>query len=537
MAESGETRRKDRVLFIGWDAADAELVDRWCTEGHLPNLARMRARGASAARMRTTADVFHVSAWPSIFTGTAADKHGLYHAYVTPPGHQGLLRPRPDSTPFPFLWRLLSDRGKRCVVIDAFLTCPLQGFNGVQIVDWGSWSWFWEPTITPDSLKAEVKARFGAYPAEDHSKVGIVPPTDFTGFLRRLVAGVRKKTDVVKWLMDREDWDLFLVVFGESHPAGHYFWQFHDPGFPVEATEELETLRHALREVYVALDQALGELVDAAGDGTTTIVSSGDGMGPNYSGSHIVPDLLSRMGILNMRGRADSKEGPASPGGSLIGNIRNMIPKSIRMAVSNALLSRAQQEKLSLHFKTAGIAWNQTRAYQIENANEGYIRVNLKGREPEGIVAPGQDFDALCDELHRTMQGLVNPANGARAVTDVYKTDTLFHGPCRGHMPDVVVCWNMDARVTTELRAERYGVARSDEPSWRLPPYYTGNHFPNAFAVATGPDIPPGVSLTGAHILDLAPTLLRRYGIDPPDYMDGTPLDALTSPGAVGRTR
>jgi predicted AlkP superfamily phosphohydrolase/phosphomutase len=534
MADRGTSTRKEQVLFIGWDAADAELVDRWCAAGLLPNLSRMRSRGASG-RMGTTADVFHVSAWPSIFTGTTADKHGLYHAYVTPPAHQGLTRPRPDSTPFPFLWRLLSDRGKRCVIMDAFLTCPLHGFNGVQIVDWGSWSWFWEPTITPDALRAEVRAKFGAYPAEDHSKVGVVPPTDFGGFLRRLIAGVRKKTEVVKWLMAREDWDFFLVVFGESHPAGHYFWQFHDPAFPAEATREQETLRDALRDVYVALDNAVGELLQEAGDGTTTVVASGDGMGPNYSGSHIVPDLLGRMGLLHggNRSEASAHDRPAT-GGTLLGSIRNMIPKSVRMAVSNALLSRAQQEKLSLHFKTAGIAWSLTRAYQIENANEGYIRVNLKGREPEGIVEPGQDYDALCDELHGTLQGLVNPANGERAAALVHKTQALFQGPRRDYLPDVVVCWNMDARVTTELQAERYGTARSGEPSWRVAPYYTGNHYPNAFAVATGPGIPEGVALEGTHILDLAPTLLLRYGIDPPDYMDGRPLGALTPPGVLG---
>ena len=88
----------------------------------------------------------------------------------------------------------------------------------------------------------------------------------------------------------------------------------------------------------------------------------------------------------------------------------------------------------------------------------------------------------------------------------------------------------MDARVTTELQAERYGIARSPEPSWGLAPYYTGNHYPNAFAVVTGLGVPEGVSLEGSHILDLAPTLLVRYGIDPPDYMDGRPLGALARP-------
>src|SRR5262245_18581132 len=152
--------RNNRLLFIGLDAADADLIDVWCQQGFLPNIAQLKERG-SWGRLKTTAEVFHVTAWPSIFTGTTADKHGLYHAYVVRPGHQGLLRPRPDLSPFPFLWKVLSDRGKRSVVIDAFLTCPLQGLNGVQIVDWGSWSWFCEPTTIPASLGNEIRRKFG----------------------------------------------------------------------------------------------------------------------------------------------------------------------------------------------------------------------------------------------------------------------------------------------------------------------------------------------------------------------------------------
>ena len=223
-AVTSDRRRgsKPRTLVIGWDAADAELIEQWCAEGLLPNIARMKAQG-TWTRMETTASMLHVSAWPSIFTGTAPDKHGLYHAYVARPGQQGPVRPRPDQSPFPFVWKLLSDHGKRCVIIDAFLTCPLQGFNGSQIVDWGSWSHFWETTIIPDTLKREWEKRFGHYPAEDHSTVGMVPPSDFQGFHQRLLSGVAKKTAAVKWLLEPEDWDFFLVVFARVASVGTLF--------------------------------------------------------------------------------------------------------------------------------------------------------------------------------------------------------------------------------------------------------------------------------------------------------------------------
>src|SRR5262249_42809815 len=451
------------------------------------------------------------------------DKHGLYHAYVTGPGQQGPVRPRPDRSPFPFLWKLLSDHGKRCVVMDAFLTCPLQGFNGSQIVDWGSWSHFWETTITPETLKRELEKRFGRYPAEDRSKVGMAPPSDFLGFHQRLLAGVAKKTEAVKWLMKREDWDLFLVLFAESHPSGHYFWHFHDPSYLTHPREAVGALRHALREIYVALDRALGEILENIDDTTTVFLVSGDGMGPNYSGSPILAHLLGQMGLFNGNNAGDKSKAESSVGANkpnqrktdLVTTIRGMIPENVRIAITKTLLPRSVQERLSLRWKTAGISWSQTRAFLIENSNEGYIRVNLKGREPQGAVEPGKEYEELCEEIYQTVKTLINPANGALAARSVYKSDEIYRGPCRSHMPDIIINWNDDARITTELLAAKYGLARSKEPGCAVPPYYTGNHRPDAFMLSLGPGIPQGAVCEGTSILDLAPTILDQFGIDP----------------------
>jgi predicted dehydrogenase/predicted AlkP superfamily phosphohydrolase/phosphomutase len=540
---SGPGRNRTRVLLLGLDAGDAELIERWCDEGVLPNISRMRSRGAWA-RLQTTAETTHVSAWPSLFTGTTPDKHGLYHAYVMTPGQQGHLRPRPDQSPFPFLWKLLSDHGKRCVVMDAFLTCPLEPFNGIQIVDWGTWSRFWQPTISPASLKREIRERFGSYPAEDHSKVGMVPLADLAGFRERLLAAAVRKTKVVRWLMEREDWDFFLTVFGESHPAGHYFWHLHDPSYLAHRLDEAGRVQHALRDVYVALDEAVGNVVDHIGDRTTVFLVSGDGMGPNYSGSHILADLLIRMGLLNREGthpdvaanlelgqRPRLTRKSPRPSADVLHTIRGMIPERMRLALTNHLLPQQLQERLSLRWKTAGIAWDRTRAFLIENANEGYIRVNLKGREPEGIVAPGPDYERICDEIARTARGMTNPANGKPAALAVHRTDDLYRGPRRDHMPDVIINWDEEARITTELLTETYGMARRAAPACALAPYYTGNHRPSAFMIALGPEVTPGTAVEGGSILDLAPTILAAFGIEQPAYMDGKVLSHVPCVG------
>jgi predicted dehydrogenase/predicted AlkP superfamily phosphohydrolase/phosphomutase len=513
-----------RLLFIGLDAADADLIDRWCKEGFLPNISRMRSEG-TWARMQTTAEVLHVSAWPSIFTGAAPDEHGLYHAYVMQPGQQSPVRPRPDQSPVPFMWKLLSDHGKRCIVMDAFMTCPLQNFNGAQIVEWGTWSWFSEPTISPEAVKKELQKKFGSYPAEDHSKLGMTPPPDPEGFHQRLLAAVAKKTQVVKWLMDKKDWDFFLVVFGESHPAGHYFWHYHDESYIAHSKDKPGLA--ALRDVYVALDKAIGEIAESAGKDTTVILTSGDGMGPNYSGSHILNDLLARMKLFNNIPVIVNGGNPSAVKADLMSTARNMIPKPFRVAVSRAFLPRSVNEKLSLRWKTAGISWQHTRAFLIENANEGYIRINLKGREPQGTVDPGKEYQTICEELYQTVKSAINPSSGKLAAHTVYKTDDIYHGPCRSHMPDIIINWNDDAKLTTEMLTQKYGVARAAQPGYALPPYYTGNHRPTAFAVALGPEVSHGTNLEGTSILDLAPTILTHFGITPPGYMEGKALQEL----------
>jgi predicted AlkP superfamily phosphohydrolase/phosphomutase len=531
------SRPAPRVLVIGLDAADRELIEQWEHQGLLPTISKMKSSGTWAS-LQTTAEIVHVSAWPSIFTGTTPDKHGLYHAYVMQPGQQAPVRPRPDLCPVPFLWKTLDEHGKRCIVMDAFLTCPLQNFGGIQIVDWGTWTWFWQQTILPASLGKQIAERFGPYPAEDHSKVGMTPPPDPKGFHDRLLAAVARKTAVTKWLLTTQEWDFFLVVFGESHPAGHYFWHFHDPDYVAHSPADSVQMRNALRDVYVALDGAIGEILRVAGEDTLVCLVSGDGMGPNYSASHMLSPLLERMRLLNEpSGDATAANAtqnkPAQGRRDLLATLRGLIPKPVRAAISRRLLPRSVNEKLSMRWKTARIAWDRTRAFPIENANEGYIRINLQGREPEGTVQPGTDYHALCDALVETARAMVNPVDGRRAAHAVHKTHEIFNGPCRDQMPDVIINWDPDARVTTRLYSERWGKLESEHAGYAVTPYYTGNHRPNAFMAVVGPGVGPGLVLEGASILDLAPTVLARFGLTAPAHMDGRVLDELTATETV----
>ncbi len=517
-------RRGPRVLVIGLDAADAGLIDRWCREGHLPVLRSLRETG-TWGRLGTTADTLHVSAWPSFYTGTTPDKHGLYHAYVMAPGQQLPQRPRPDQCPQPFFWKLLSEAGLRCVVMDAFMTCPLESFNGSQILEYGTWTWFWEPVTSPPELGREIAARFGPYPAEDHSRV--LEPPEPAGFRDRLVAGARTKARVARWLMEREAWDFFLLVFGESHPAGHYLWHLHDASYPAHPAAGPGPLATALRDVYAAIDRAIGEVLAGADERTLVLVLSVDGMGPNYSGSHLLEELLKQLGLLVTAGDRGPRAAAAGGRGDLAKRARDLVPARVRLAVSRYLLPHHVKERLTLRWMTADIVWGRTRAFLINNANEGYVRVNLQGREPLGTVAPGEEYERLCASLAALLRTLVNPRTGRPAARAVWRADARYPGPCRDRLPDVIVAWDPAAEVTTELFAPACGLVKTARPAYELVPYYVGNHAPAAFFVARGPGLPAGRVAEGGHVLDLAPTILDWFGLAPTPAMDGRALPDL----------
>ena len=305
-----------RVLVLGLDSADAELIERWADAGHFPTFAALRREG-TWGRLGTTAEVLHVSAWPTIYTGARPGQHGLYHAYQARAGTQALHRTRVEWGALPAFWQLLDRAGRRCLVMDAFMDRPLEDFGGTQIVEYGTWTWFSDPGGRPRQLYRELMRRFGPYPAPEHSRVLTVP--DPAWFRDQLAAGARRKGEVVRWLLDRAAWDLAFIGFGEPHGAGHYLWHLGDESYPSHPPALTSGTEHALRDVYRAVDEALAVILESAGGDTTVLVTSGDGMGPNYSGCHRIPEVLHRMGLFHGPGvgaAAAPGAAPAKKGGA-----------------------------------------------------------------------------------------------------------------------------------------------------------------------------------------------------------------------------
>ncbi len=448
----------------------------------------------------------------------------MYHAYQIKPGEQEVHRTRADECgQLPF-WSFLDDAGKYCIVMDAFMNYPLEGFRGTQILEYGTWTWFSEPLATPKEVWREILSKFGRYPAPEHSKVLSMPEP--YGFWKQLLHGAMLKARIVRWLMQEKPWDMFFVTFGEPHPAGHYLWHLADPSYPTYPTGGIIGLEHAVRDVYEAVDTAIGEIIQDLDSSVSIIVTSGDGMGPNYAGCHLIPEFLNKLGLYHAAGTRPKQNSKGERAGSLgqsmsvSTSVRALIPLGVRRAISHCI-PRHLQHRLSMIWANANIDWTRTKAFCVPNANEAYIRLNIRGREPQGVVSRGAAYAELVSELQTCMKGLVNPQNGCLAARQVVCNDEIFPGPRRDYLPDIVVNWDIDAKVLSELHSDRCGSIGGNAAGYEISPYYTGNHKPNAFILGRGPNIAENAIFTGGHVIDIAPTILAMLGVDPPKHMDG----------------
>lgn len=508
-----------RTLFLGLDVGDGHLVRRWAADGELPHLQALIAQGAWGW-LATPAETLHVSAWPSLYTGTHPGEHGVYYTFQPARGHQGARRFTGEQYARPTLWRIASGASKRCVVLDAPYTHP-ESDAGEAVFEWGTWAHYWKPSSSPEGLYKELSRTVGEYPLGlEANRIGLVSlePQELLG---KLTTSLAAKARAIRWMLERRPWDLGVSVFGETHLGTHYLW----PG-TLEPGAAAEAKPAELLALYKALDDAIGSVLEATDDDTAVYVVSGDGGGPNHSGWHLLPEVLRRLGYTKRPGEGDAPPGPPAEtnddaqgqrprkkGGGLLSKLRGAIPEDLRQAVSRHLPSGVR-DALMKRNRAAETDWARTQAYCLPTDLEGCVRFNVKGREPEGIVEPGE-VDALAARLSASIERLVNPATGEPAAARVVRTKDAFPGDALDDLPDLIVVWDGRAPIAS-VRSDEVGTVEEPSPDERI-----GTHRPPGFVIARGPGLAPGSELQDADVLDFAPSVLGHLGVDAPAWMTG----------------
>ncbi len=500
---------EDKVLMIGLDAADLLLIDRWAEAGHLPNLRRLMASGVSG-RLQTSARYLVGSPWPTFFTGQPPTRHGIYHDFQWQ--HEGMRFARPAWEWLPTLpfWRRLEPE-IQVLSYDVPFLMGIQEAKGTEVVGFASHDRIVEPLSHPPGALREVESEFGDLRMlqEDY---GVSDPEYLLELRDFLLEITRRSTRASIRLLQRP-WDLGIVVLGALHRGGHRLWDRSSANRAM-SPEEGEAFDRALMDLYMECDRSVGEMIEAAGD-ATVVVFALHGMMINACRNDFLDAMLARV-----LGGTDAE--PPSQG--MVRRLGEALPLGLRRGVTQRIPARLR-DRIMTRWATGGTNWPETEAFSLRADLQGYVRVNLSGRETEGII-PASEYDALCERLTAGLMSFRDADTGDPIVAEVRRPVEAFGpGEREARVPDLVVRWvESPAAPHVALVSEEYGRVERETPG-RIPNGRSGNHRTEGFFVARGRGIPEGARLSEiSDIVDLAPTILQILGVACRDELAGTPI-------------
>jgi predicted AlkP superfamily phosphohydrolase/phosphomutase len=506
-----------RVLVIGIDAAEATLIERWAAEGQLPHLRRLIGASASC-RLANSLETLPGAIWPELVTGRSCGKAPLYYHPAQLHTGEARLRPldRGDVDAGEYYWALASRAGRRVAVVDLPQTVPTPHLNGIQLFEWGLHDRNFAIASDPPELLADIRARYGDHPVVACDLYG-GNAQGYDRLLSGLLQGAATKTALLLDLLAREDWDLFACAYGESHCAGHQFWQFLDAAHPRHEPRAPERWRRAIIDVYRRIDEGIGALVAAAGLDTTTFVIASHGMGLKTAGPQLLPEVLVRLGM--------SSAGPIRAGESLrrFRNSESPLPRLVKAVLKPIARSAPLRH---LRSRTGSrpdpLESPQTKAIDLPNNRCGAIRLNLWGREPHGSVQPGAESQALIEELRQELMALKDPASGQRIIDRVMTAAEAFGPDHHPDVPDLLIVFREDMGPLESCYSPRVGLVRQSIVNGRFG--RSGDHTTQSRLWATGRRVPAGITLPDANVLDVPATILQALDVPIPNWIDGRPL-------------
>jgi predicted AlkP superfamily phosphohydrolase/phosphomutase len=502
-----------RVLFIGFDSAEPTLLDRWCSDGSMPALAGLRAK--SAWSRVDVPDAFGNGAiWPSLFAGVNPGKHGRYVSVQPRPGSYEIEPFRVDTDyPIKPFWTHLSESGRTVAIVDMVRAPLTEGLRGFQLADWLTHDRRDEPTRSfPPTLTDEVESRYGYDEFEGMSE-NLYPNRDQLGdYLAALEDRARRKADMVIDHMQEHDWDLFMVAFGEGHDVGHRFWHLHDLEHPDYDPAVVREHGDPVKRVYETFDRELGRILKAAPDAEIWFFG-GPGIESSYCANKAMQVIVRALEANEPA--AKRKQGvPLATRVRRVG--RRVLPRMLRKSAIGMVPSSAR-DRLS--------AYTERKYYDVPYVhNAGAIRINVRGREPLGLVERGAEYDSVCASLTEKLLRIRNAETGEALVDHVVKVRDVCHGSATDRLPDLLAVWN---RRTPIRRIESPDIGEVAVDGYER----TGDHTQNCILYVSRPDTVPGPLTEPVHVYDIAPTIASILDVELKD-VDGKVLWQGSGPAA-----
>jgi predicted AlkP superfamily phosphohydrolase/phosphomutase len=496
------------LVILGFDVGDAQWLLDWAREGRLPTLASLLDRGVWG---RTTGPdlINEHSVWVSLLTGVPLWQHGFsYHRRLKPGTYtlEEITGKDIDAKPF---WAHAP--AKRIAVIDAPHFYPEPAVNGIQLSEWATHHPSFAPAALPQGLLDAVRRVAGP-----QIRVPEVLDSDLPGD-RRLydltLQRVERKGVLCRHLLKDGDFDVVVIVFADTHLASHQFWPYRPDHQGARKIDPQDVLSRAIPEVYARIDRQMGAiLAELPRDANVCIVSS-TGMRDHFPTTGLIESFCRTLGY--------QAAPPPSNQRRPLGLARTLVPERVRSAISSWLPHSTRERLVSDKFQH-GTDWSRTTAFAIPTFYTSFVHVNLKGREPQGTVFSGPEYEALLDRLEADLLLLTDCESGQPLVREMVRTASLTGGGPPELLPDLFVSWASHTRYLERARHPRGEIVAYPPDIWR-----GYDHTSSGFVALAGPTVQRREPLGEVSLLDLAPTFLALIGEAPGKGMTGRPLPVL----------
>lgn len=457
----------NRVLVIGLDsAAPALLFDE--LRDDLPNLSALMRDGVWGP-LQSCVPAITVPAWMTGYTSKDPGELGIY-GFRNRADYSYTALAMADSSRVkePAVWDILARYGKQSITVAIPPAFPPRPINGCSV------GCFLTPSTTkgrftyPESLGTEINGLVGEYIVD----VPNFRTDDKDYILRSCYEMTEKRFRVIQQLMRTRPWDFFGFVEIGTDRMHHGFWKDHDPTH--RKHDPTSRFRNAIRDYYRFVDTLIGEVLSLIDERTTVLVVSDHGA-KKMEGGVCINEWLIERGYLVLKER----------------------PKGITP------------------FSKLEVDWPRTTAWG-EGGYYGRVFMNVQGREPQGLVPPAR-YEDVRDELAEALASIPDE-KGRPLNTKVFKPDRIYRAT-RNVAPDLMVYF--DDLNWRSVGSVGHGSIHTFEND-------TGpddaNHAEDGIFIVRGPGIPPRGLIGRRQLLDLAPTILERFGYPIPADMRGRPM-------------
>jgi len=485
-----------KLIAIGLDGGSYKLVKRWIEERKLPALKKVAEQGFFC-ELESCMPPITAPANATIITGVNPAKHSVFD-FIEPNPRAELKLVNATSIKSPSLWKILSQNGKRCCIINMPMTYPPEKINGVIIS--GLLSPSVESAFMPKHILKELKEAGIDYQiGEDYALSG-----NEKTVIKYYSQVFKEREKTAKFLLQKEDWDFFLIYFRVTDIISHFFWKHMDKSHPLHK-KKFEKYSDTVYSFYKRIDNFVSWVLRKYPQ-RTIIVFSDHGFCPLYGVINLnIYFKEKRLLFLKNTPKTLVKRFFFALGFTPK-NVYSFLRKTpLLKLVSKKSLE--EKEKGVEHFLSyADIDWNKTVAYSRGHIGQVYLTVNKKDKE------------AYRKAMERTISVLkeLKTPNGKKLKVEVIEGSKVHKSRFAERAPDLYVVIEDFKYICFPLFASSNKIFDVQIEG------NSANHDRSGILLGAGPGIKKR-AVKKASLVDFAPCVLAFFGFKP-EGMDGCVL-------------